>query len=501
MKRWFPALVAVNLAWRLLRYGLDFPLWGDEARVAVNFFDRDLTGLTQPLDYLQIVPIFFLWSEWLISRALGLGEFSLRLLPVVAGIASLFVFRRLAERTLDKRAALAALALFAASYYPVRHATEVKSYSIDCLAGALLMLQGWRMMHGGSVRTFALTAACLVWWSYPSVFVAGGVLAVAWLHNRRPAFVGTGVLLALSFVVMYATVGQTQAGAGSFHVKSSHWENTFPPLDQPWLIPYWLLDMHTGNLFAYPNGGNHFGSSATFLLFVAGAVTLWRSGRRLLLAMLLSPFPLMLIAATFQKYPYGGSARIAQHVAPAICLLVGVGVVGVATALFRRRQRFALQGWCAVMMLFALLGMARDIRKPHKHPSDREVRRVVEGLDCDRWVVFAALQPSPFAPTLPLVKGWGGWGGSWARTEYYLRKNSPGVLQFAPNPGSIEPGPATLLIAYQDNAFPFPEKQFAQYRKALQNRLGPAIQSERHPLRKNRPEALRVHLYRSFEPN
>jgi len=500
MRRWTVALVAVNLAWRLTRYALDFPIWGDEARVAINLFHRGPAGLAQPLDYLQIVPLFFLWAEWLVSRALGLGEFALRLLPVAAGIASLFVFRRLAQRTLDQRAALAALALFAASYYPVRHATEVKSYSIDCLAGALLLLQGWGMLEGGRVRAFAITAPLLVWWSYPSVFVAGGVLAVAWLHDRRPALIGAGALLAASFVLMYATVGGTQASAGSFHLESSHWIGAFPPFDRPWLLPYWLLDMHTGNMFAYPNGGNHFGSTATFLLFVAGAVTLWRTGRRRLLALLLSPFPLMLAAAALKKYPYGGSARIAQHVAPVICLLAGTGVVGLAYAFARSRARLVVRGWAVLMLLFALVGMGRDVKEPYKHPSDREARRVMKELGelpAERWIVFAALDRSPYAPTLPLIEGWEGWGGSWARLQYYILRNAPADLQFAPDPAAVEPGPETLLIAYQDNAIPFPEVQFARYRADLEKRLGQPVRVERFPLRRNRPEAVRVQVYPS----
>jgi len=492
------ALVLVNLAWRLLRYALDFPLWGDEARVAVNLFDRDLAGLTQPLDYLQIVPIFFLWAEWLISRALGLGEASLRLLPVAAGVASLFVFRRLAERALDRRAALAALALFAASYYPVRHATEVKSYSLDCLAGALLMLQGWDLVRGGRVRVFAATAALLVWWSYPSVFVAGGVLAVAFLRHRRPALVGAGAVLLASFLAMYLTIGRTQAAAGSFHVDSNHWREAFPPLSEPWLLPFWLLDMHTGNLFAYPNGGNEFGSTATFLLFVAGAVTLWRTGRRLLLATLLSPFPLMLVAAAVRSYPYGGSARIAQHVAPVICLLAGTGVVGIAAAIGKRRVPLVLRGWVLLMILFALGGMVRDVRKPAKHVSDLEARKVLTELgrgDEARWIVFAGLDDNPFAPTLPLVDGSEGWGGSWARLHYYILRNAPGDLRFAPDPATVEPGRGTLLLAYQDNAIPFPEERFDAYRTALEARLGRPVEIARFPLRKKSPESIRVRRY------
>ena len=44
-----------------------------------------------------------------------------------------------------------------------------------------------------------------------------------------------------------------------------------------------------------------------------------------LLLLLLTPFVLTFLAALAGKYPYGGSARIAQHLAPSLCLLAGTG--------------------------------------------------------------------------------------------------------------------------------------------------------------------------------
>ncbi len=41
------------------------------------------------------------------------------------------------------RAALLAVGVFAASYYPVRHGTEVKPYATDLLASILLTALGW----------------------------------------------------------------------------------------------------------------------------------------------------------------------------------------------------------------------------------------------------------------------------------------------------------------------------------------------------------------------
>ena len=71
-----------------------------------------------------------------------------------------------------------------------------------------------------------------------------------------------------------------------FYTELETWRGAFPPLGEPWRLPYWLLDVHTGNMLAYPNGGNNFGSLATAILVVLGCLALRRS-RPALLAMLL----------------------------------------------------------------------------------------------------------------------------------------------------------------------------------------------------------------------
>ena len=91
-------------------------------------------------------------------------------------------------------------------------------------------------------------------------------------------------------------------------------------------MPLWLLDMHTGTMMAYPVGDKHGGSVVTFLLVVAGDWRFIARTARAILAMLLAPFALGLVAAALGKYPYGGTARTMQYVAPSICLLMGLGM-------------------------------------------------------------------------------------------------------------------------------------------------------------------------------
>src|SRR6266851_7235749 len=133
-------MLALGIAWRFLRYALQFPIWGDEAFVSVNLLDRDYLGLLKPLDYKQVAPILFLWSELTVYHLLGGSELAIRLLPFLAGLGSLFLFWRLARFTLNSAGTLLAVGILAVSYYPVRHSCELKPYAFDLFWSLALLV-------------------------------------------------------------------------------------------------------------------------------------------------------------------------------------------------------------------------------------------------------------------------------------------------------------------------------------------------------------------------
>src|SRR6516165_9417647 len=53
--------VGLGLLVRLVRFWVCYPLYPDEAFVAVNYLNRDYAGLLKPLDYSQVAPPLFLW--------------------------------------------------------------------------------------------------------------------------------------------------------------------------------------------------------------------------------------------------------------------------------------------------------------------------------------------------------------------------------------------------------------------------------------------------------
>jgi Dolichyl-phosphate-mannose-protein mannosyltransferase len=483
---WTAILLAAGLLWRLVRYLLIFPLWGDEAFVAVNFQTRGFAGLTERLEYGQIAPLGFLWTTAAVVKAFGAAEWALRLLPFLAGVAALFLFTRLARSLLGRHAALAAVAIFAASYYLVRHGAELKPYTFDLLASVVILSLAIAARRSSGIDPLiALGAACAaaVWFSYPAAFVAGGTLLVLFAFalsrgDRRAvgAVAASGVLLAASFAAMYALVGSKQQWRPESVEGFGHWADEFPPLSEPWRLPLWLVRQHTGNMMAYPNGSRGYGSVVTTSLVIAGAVSWWRRGRRLDVLLLLAPLPLMLLAAALRKYPYGGSARVSLHLAAPFCILAGQGLVALLRRLLGPRRAAAGTRIAALVMLaFIAGGLALDVARPHKSLADRERRDFVRELAAksgpdDRWLVFGSFSDTPWAPNLFHA------GGSAATIRYYAPRYAPGELLWGADPVTLFPrrGARTWLIAYEDEEAPFAADQWTAYRGAVSARLGPA---------------------------
>lgn len=386
-------LLALGLVWRLGRYLLRFPIWGDEAFILLNLLDLDYLGLAGPLEYAQVAPVLFLWAEEWALNLLGDSELAVRLVPLLAGCGGVLLFWRLSRLALEPYAAFFATALMAVSYYPVRHACEVKPYALDLLMsvalmhGTLVWLRrperlGW-LVYLALLAPIALTA------SYPAVFVAGAcalvLLPAAWRGSLRVRllYVAFGLSMASAFLGHYLLVGRNQispeVARATHDCMFDYWRDSFPP-SEAWHWPYWLLRVHTGNLFAYPAGGAGGMSVASFALCVLGVGALWRQRRRDLLALCLLPFLLTLAAAVLHKYPYGGSARIAQHLAAPICLLMAAGAAALGTALLRRLRPHAALTVGVGLAAIGIAGLAIDLSRPYKTFQDWEARRVAGEL-------------------------------------------------------------------------------------------------------------------------
>jgi hypothetical protein len=482
------ALIAINGLWRTVRYSLAFPIWGDEAFVIVNLLRRDFIGLFSPLEYGQILPLGFIWAEYAATQLAGTSEWALRLVPYILGLTSMLFFHRFVRQFVDRRTALLAVAVFAASYYPVRHATEVKPYAADLLLSMILMHLGWAIHQSpDSMRrwiTLSVVAALSLWFSYTAVFVAAGVslLLMVDLARRRTAQTITRCLalnasIALSFALLFIFYARPHALAiwvpGATTTVET-WGGGFPFAKGLAYFPIWFLKTHTGNMLAYPVGGRDGGSTFTFFMVLIATVTLYRTRRDLLL-LLLSPLPFVFAAAVLQRYPYGYSARLSLYMAPPFCLMFAIGIMTLFKTLVPRRHvPGAIIITATVMACIAVGGIVADLLEPYKTFSDQENRRVMRDLATrtqpnDQWVSFNAPDPElTYADNIYLR------GGSGARYRYYLHQLAPVTILWAPKPDEIPlpQGGRTWLIVFRDDRAPFPEDALKDYLQTIARRHG-----------------------------
>jgi len=311
-----------------------------------------------------------------------------------------------------------------------------------------------------------------------------------------------GVLLCGSSLVMYVTYARPHATESSALFDLESWSSTFPPITEPWKLAGWFYHTHLGNMFAYPQGGQAPGSVATFVLFVVGLARLWRA-RHELAILLVGPFVLTFVAAAMQKYPYGGSARVAQYVAPAICLLAGLGLWTIFERLRQRqRQHRALIITAVVLAIIPIGGMIRVTLEPVKsefvrarHDSTLSVVRRTSPND--KWIVFNATEQVPYAPWL------GSWRGKGAKFFFDAQRWSPAPIEFAPPPDQIsrKPGQRVWLLCYfaDIEKVDFPREQWAAYLEEAKARLGGTPEHESFTIKRGRDQEGTMTTYESLE--
>ncbi len=386
-RHFFWLVLALGVAWRLVRYFLQMPLWGDEASLALNLLDRDFSGLLSPLANAQVSPLLFLWFEKLVLFVLGSSELALRFLPLMAGLVALWVFLLLARQVVEPLPAAIAVGILAVSYYTVRHSVEVKPYSFDLLAAVVLQFFAASFIQRRNtiwLVCWSLTTPFAVLFSFPAVFVFGACAVSLFfvISMHRPAsrtllLWGAGCamgVLAFGGMLFFVSSRQYEALQNPMTI---YWKDSFPPSRWSNFLP-WLVETHAGNMMAYPIGGKNWGSLLTLLLCLLGiAITLkkWPLSLQLLFVL---PFVLTLIAAVMHRYPYGGSARIAQHMAPAICLWAGLGTVWIIkNPVNMRWQRKGVYAVFVGLALVAAAGIIFDLLRPSKTPGDARAREIV----------------------------------------------------------------------------------------------------------------------------
>ena len=379
------ALVGVGIFLRVFHFLDNRSLWIDEIYLGTSLIKMNFSELLAPyLDYEQKAPVGFLWLVRACVLLFGKNEMALRLVPLVSGIASLFLFLPVARYFLKPMGVVVALGILALAPPLVYHAVEIKQYGVELFA-AILVLYLYTRYHKrsdyASLLLWGISGAIILWFSYTSIFLlagmAGGIGLYYLLKKDWPALFRSlipSVLWLVSFAINYFLFTYKHAGSEWLLIWFRTYDGfmPFPPTsaaDLGWFVQKLFSTLH------YPLGVSwyslHFEYNALLrillrmallpILFLAfGLYGFFKYDKKVFLVLLL-PVGLHLLASGLEMYPFFD--RLTVYLAPLLILIIARGCEQVV-GLLPVRQRFWRYVLPALLLVGPLFNSLRQVINP-----------------------------------------------------------------------------------------------------------------------------------------
>jgi hypothetical protein len=305
----------------------------------------------------------------------------MRLISIVCSVASMGLFGWLAWRRFCPPVAVTATALFALCDKLIWHAAEVKQYSGDVFSALLLLslAVGLRRPVQPLRRLWLIAGVCAIvlWFSFPAIFVFGAIslmlLGKLLRHVRWKrvspakavvAFASANLLVVISFLILYRLT--IYAHAGNLDL---YWREHLADWSRPMQIPWWIIS-EIYSLCDHPYRSLGF---LVLPLAGAGAIALFREGRRDLLWVCVGPIGFALLAALADQYPFTGE-RITLFLVPGFFLLVAAGLEWASRTATLERWWIIL---AAPMLLVGLRFALPHLVHPHMRSAMRPIAQYV----------------------------------------------------------------------------------------------------------------------------
>ena len=349
-------LAGIGIAERLFQYFVNRSLWVDEAALASNILNRSYSELLEPLNYIQCAPIGFLMTEKFFVELIGKNEYALRLFPLICGIFSIFLFIPICKNILSEKAAIIAVSLFAISKHLIYFSTEAKQYSCEAMFALIMLAITFHIIsHGFSKSNLSLLAvagAVSLWFSFPAVFVLGGIgfgLSFMYLNQKNikkiylliPVFSLWAVSFAANYIFILSKFPHGSAQVDSFQDQLNAFM-PFPPTSFKELM--WLpkaFELFVRNPCSF--------SSITIvitIISIAGLISFFKSRKQIAIILLL-PGILGLIASALRIYPF--TSRLLLYLAPSFLILTAEGIRYIFDKIWESSKTISI---CIIALVF-----------------------------------------------------------------------------------------------------------------------------------------------------
>jgi len=337
-------ILFIGIAFIVREYIGGRSFWLDEAALGLNI-SRSFRELLLPLGNGQMAPILFLLTAKIPTVFLGISDYSLRIIPLLFGIGSLYIFFLISKKILNKTAAIISLLLFILSDKIIYYTTEFKQYSTEVFFSVLLLYlfilitdTGLNLKRSILIGIIGIIA---IWFSYPSIISLASITICFFYYfikkKEKKSIISTGIIGLIWSLNIFAEY--------FYHIlikdyriegMEYYWSYAFMPFppktssDFLWL-PKSIKDFF---IYIYRNDSNLFSGKFPIIqdifayilitFFIIGIIyTLLKRKGHLSLFVLLTLF-LAIAVSALKKYPF--SERTILYIAPLIFCISAYGI-------------------------------------------------------------------------------------------------------------------------------------------------------------------------------
>lgn len=202
-------------------------LFLDSLNLARNIAEASFSELSRPLKYQQSAPLLFLYISKVSTLLFGISEYTLRLFPVISGLACLFFYKKTLERCLPLKYVLIGVLWLGTHSMFIRYATEFKQYITDAFVSIFLI---WLALYldkltKKNILYIGFLGAVSIWLSMPSIFVLFGLVCYYFYLQYQskssllPVFI-LGVWFLFNFLLEYFLI--LSPAIHSDHMQNFH---------------------------------------------------------------------------------------------------------------------------------------------------------------------------------------------------------------------------------------------------------------------------------------
>ena len=317
-------LLVLAIVFRIYLYLQNRSFTIDEANLALNIIEKNGLDFFKSLDYLQYAPPLFLYIQKGLIGIFGTHEFSLRIFPLLCGIAACFLFYNIGKKWIQEKYLIFPLALFSFSELFVRYASENKAYSTDLFVTLFLLYAVLTFPLKNSLKSIFIwlfLGSIAVWLSMPSVFILFGIGVYFFFQAyQKEAYqlhvfaVLIPLIWAINFLFYYL-------GSLSNDIWASNLQEYHADYFLDWTSPKKIL--RSFQLF-FDEMIGHTTIAIIFraLIIPMGIYALWKKSMWQTF-LLLSPILICLICASFQMYSL--IPRLIIFLIPLVLIIIGMG--------------------------------------------------------------------------------------------------------------------------------------------------------------------------------